>query len=737
MTGSMRPGRSLALAAGLVVLVACGDSKKVATIGGNNPGTQYQSTDNTPPTDTTTPTDDTAPTDNTTPTPPGDDDGGTIVTPRHPESWAPPTSATESVEQLTHFWVEERFDWNGDHAPVQLDQDLDVDLLAKAEADECYGAPGTKPVDGVCSAGIPKRNQAYVWGLTRTGRDLWFGTMANVVCQVALNWVVNDPNASIKNDYFVCEGGQNDKLDFRPPHMYRFNLDERKLYLIDPDPATTPGKLLLGTLGLRSTGEPDGVVFLAGPSALGAGVNMFAFDADTTSANFGKLIAAASLPDYNNVRNWVKAKGGLYVGMGNVLPETPDDATATAVSAACEATPTPCPALPGGSILRWVGNKGDPLHFQIVGVTDNDAANLAVHDGRIFVATWPSFAEIEKARPAGLWMSPIIPDCGLTIADAGDWKEIWSVAEYDRDPIALVTTAGGAIASYNGKLYFGTMAVPLLGTTIAQELYAAKKLDLDANGNGQLDADELLATALGTHRSVALFVVEGSAADAPAPDPTNCRGPYWVETLFGEKYLPRYDADRKMYTIVADDAHETPSGMAPLKGSSGFGNFFNAYVWSMAVYRDQLYIGTFDWSLVLRATLQGFLAEPQPAPTVVTATDVTPTDVTPITDGVVSDEAKEKIKGVLDYLAGQLGDRIPQEGADLIRVTCDGSFEGESFTGVGNYLNYGVRNMITDDDALYVGTANPMNLQEKGGWELLRLTPRRQCGEPDPEPVPQ
>lgn len=55
----------------------------------------------------------------------------------------------------------------------------------------------------------------------------------------------------------------------------------------------------------------------------------------------------------------------------------------------------------------------------------------------------------------------------------------------------------------------------------------------------------------------------------------------------------------------------------------------------------------------------------------------------------------------------------------------------ESLGGVGNAYNYGVRTMVAAPDALYVGTANPINLatdpddgRPDGGWELLALTER-------------
>jgi hypothetical protein len=52
-----------------------------------------------------------------------------------------------------------------------------------------------------------------------------------------------------------------------------------------------------------------------------------------------------------------------------------------------------------------------------------------------------------------------------------------------------------------------------------------------------------------------------------------------------------------------------------------------------------------------------------------------------------------------------------------------------SDSGVGNYLNYGIRNLVADGPTLYLGMANPMNLRTdptdavpEGGWELIRLS---------------
>jgi hypothetical protein len=52
------------------------------------------------------------------------------------------------------------------------------------------------------------------------------------------------------------------------------------------------------------------------------------------------------------------------------------------------------------------------------------------------------------------------------------------------------------------------------------------------------------------------------------------------------------------------------------------------------------------------------------------------------------------------------------------RLTKRGNHEQETT------VPHGIRTMVHDTEALYVGTANPMNLNEAGGRELIKLTPR-------------
>jgi hypothetical protein len=301
-------------------------------------------------------------------------------------------------------------------------------------------------------------------------------------------------------------------------------------------------------------------------------------------------------------------------------------------------------------------------------------------DGRIYVTTWPG------TFPAALYRSPVIPEGGLGQAHATDpsWTTpLWlatksGVAEhakvpwYDPDTLTGRHYGGGAIASYKDRLYFGTMHVPFVAAQEAMERYDAA-------------AGAVLRTALGTHRSISLFEVKTPADKKVA-----------VTMIFGEKYLPIFDEAEGGYTIRYDAAHLT--GFEPRWGSSGFGNFFNTYTWAMAVHRGDLFVGTFDWSQLARAMIETIAGAP---------------------------EARAQFAPVQLALLDRFGTGLPREGGDLIRIS-GGDVKAESATGLGNDRNYGIRNLLVGNDgALYAGMANPMNLDPKGGWELIRLSPAR------------
>lgn len=505
-------------------------------------------------------------------------------------------------------------------------------LLAKAQPDECFIGIGDTPTGLPCAnGGTPKVNQAYVWGLAKAGDTLWFGTAPNVHCLVIGGYLgMTAPN---QTDSWVCELGASWQVpplpaalgDWRPPHIYTYDLKSDEL--TEKSPVTDPR--FMTTLGLRSAGSFGGVVLFGGPSFY-QGINLFAFDVKT-----GAYLGSQTLSAYTNIRKFLVAGNGLYTGVAK--------------------------ASGGGAVLRWTGDKDDPFQFAEVGQLNGDGAELAFHQGRIFVTTWPT-----GSHPMGVWMSPVLPFNGLNAADARDWTEVWSIDQYDPNLVNQLTTGGGALASYHGWLYWGTMHVPFLASVAHFAAYGQPST-----------TQEALTTLFGTHRAIAIF--RGRMLGTPSQQ---------VEVLYGNKFLPQY-SPKDGWQLVPNLMHQTPK-----YGLAGFGNFFNNYTWSADVFKNKLFFGTMDWSYLLYDELKSFLEQAN-----VALPETMPT-----------------------FSATTFG-------ADLWKFeNTDEAASPESISGVGNYLNYGIRTMLSDKNGLYLGTANPMNLmtdpndgKPDGGWELLQL----------------
>jgi hypothetical protein len=330
----------------------------------------------------------------------------------------------------------------------------------------------------------------------------------------------------------------------------------------------------------------------------------------------------------------------------------------------------------GGRVLRWVGSKWKPFRFTEVGVLGSEGAELEVHDGRLFVSTWPEVTGADdpatmRERSASLWMSPVIPDGGLRTIHADGWRQVWSALDYDPDPVTAMVYGGGALASFRGKLYWGTMHVPLLGAVAHFTVYGTPAGER-----------ELLTAVLGTHRAISIF--RGDDFGTPGED---------VELLYGMPSLPAFDPIAGEWRIVPN-----AMGEGPRYGPSGAWNFFNNYTWTMDVYRWNLYVGTMDWSYLFRGMIQ-------------------------------------VLAGELGIALPEVNLRLPSHfyGADLLRFRSGYKpAVFESTDGVDNYTSYGIRTMLSSGRELYLGMANPMNLLTdpgddvpEGGWELLRLVKRR------------
>jgi len=260
---------------------------------------------------------------------------------------------------------------------------------------------------------------------------------------------------------------------------------------------------------------------------------------------------------------------------------------------------------------------------------------------------------------------------GLSTHDSQAWTKVWSVSEYEADPSIALTYGGGAMASYGGYLYWGTLNIPFTGASAIQLTY-------------DLTLPQMLPALIGGLRPAAIF---RGRHFATTPE---------IQTLYGLSAMPIYDHGH--WRIA-------PSPMGrPQYGTAGFGNPFNAYIWSMAVYRNELFVGTMDVRYNTRLSIQAL-----------------PRRLLGLIAGIWA-PANVYIHCSCHWVMFAVM-------ALTSTASCSKSAAlPVSRDGLGNLSNFGIRNLIADERGLYAGTANPFNLlykplqpDQSGGWELLRI----------------
>jgi hypothetical protein len=155
-----------------------------------------------------------------------------------------------------------------------------------------------------------------------------------------------------------------------------------------------------------------------------------------------------------------------------------------------------------------------------------------------------------------------------------DWTPVWNLTNYEVEPTAV--QVGGAIESFGGYLYFGTMQVPETGFTAFRNAYPSVTLTTTTETTVLED----------TYRAIAIFRSPGVGSASTLP----------VELLYGSATLPQYDAATNSWSDVPNNM-----GVTPTYGDAGFGNIFNNYTWAMAVFQGQLYVGTMDFSYLAQS----------------------------------------------------------------------------------------------------------------------------------------
>ncbi|WP_109486333.1 hypothetical protein [Occallatibacter savannae] len=575
--------------------------------------------------------------------------------------------------------------------------------LAKAQPDECFDPSNptlsqqsffanypndldpTTVVNGACTNSLSRKpgqlktNQAYLWGFTSWGHDLWFGTIANTLCLVAEGMGA----ANFAMNTVECQGLAQ---DVRPPRIFLYDTKTAQLTDMTPqvfnsiNPADKYN--LMHTTGLRSAGSLGDVVLIAGIAQ--GGVSMFAFNGRTRtfigSAFYNGSDAAH--PKYTNIRQWLVTNNNLYVGVaGNTVNQIGFGATS-------------------GYILHWIGSAANPFNFETVGILNADPAYLARYQDRLFVTTWGG----NQSGPGGtdtaygtqLYMSPGISKIGT--ATAAQWKPIWKYSDYEVEPSGAM--GGGALAAHDGWLYWSTMTPPGAQAQAFASMYKNAPSDY---------------AFLGSYRPTAMF--RGKFLDSATPQ---------IQLLYGNQRLPKYVEQGTTsrctntgptceWAIVPNNMSGTPA----LYGLAGYNNPFNSYTWWMTTYNGELFIGTFDWSYILFESLFD-LTNGQQSTAALPDLDLGAASISTADANTIPPEV---IAAAREF-----------EGADLLRIhsSSDPAYVVD-LDGMGNFSNYGVRNMLQLGSQLYIGTANPFNLlnppinanyeDQLGGWELLHMKP--------------
>jgi hypothetical protein len=330
----------------------------------------------------------------------------------------------------------------------------------------------------------------------------------------------------------------------------------------------------------------------------------------------------------------------------------------------------------GGRILRWLGNpaaiKGGDYttlwDFEEVGDLHQPPSNIAVYDGkRLVVGTRPVDSN-RILRGGEIWLSPEFDD-HLTASDVKSWEVVWSAARYEPDFVTEVASAIGDLHFFDGYLWWGIETLSSGAWGIHKEIY--KKVIPDYPSE-----EEDLAAFYGTWRPTALF--RGRNLGTRNEE---------IDLVYGFSVLPKFTFTAENKSGKWQLVPNRMGGKAPLQGQGGFCNWYQIQTYSMAVYNNQLFVGTNEYS---HRILQGLLPIP-------------------------------------DFPQPQPPDDKSLWGAELWRFPNADPAIAESTSGIGNYLNTAVRNMIADD-ALYIGTGNTNNLATdpdddlpEGGWELIKL----------------
>lgn len=601
---------------------------------------------------------------------------------------------SDEAIRLMDYWLGKKKSIEA--APLEnVSMQIRYERVSRAPKDGCFFGIGnpensystTELTTEECTAceskgGRVKTNQSYVWGLTRGNDKVIWGTINNYFClrafeQFGSSAMDGMPQPPTDNSCYVCEfeeAASHDKFsDWQPPRFYNYDVKTKVTTDITPDIDNIP---LQATQGIRSAGTLGNISFLGGPCKKGYEKQLFSLEEKPQEST--PMPSAISFFAYDNSKPVAEFIGSwLMESLPGFEDRMPFNIRRWTVANdelyfGVQWMSKTINGVTGGAILRWKKEAGIDQSkniadlFEVVGWTKGGVSEIVFHNNHLYATTWPSCT---------LCKSPDVNDKLPKVTDVNDkpWDILFSYSQYDPDPVVGNTGLGGAMTVYQGQIYFGTLHMPILPMLMAAQYYG---IDME-------DEQKMLEMLIATFRSATLFrYTEGEQFE----------NGYNIELLYGEEELPAYDMNSKKWV-------NTSTGFTPLFGKSGFGNIMNNYCWSMDVHNDKLYIGTMDWGESIGSRLDEMLADQSFGPILI---------------AFIRELAKKTEAFGFDFLRME----SPNEAAKMI-----------SSNGLGIETQYGIRNMTHLGDYLYLGTANPYNVHEHSGWELIEVsegTPRQE-----------
>jgi len=306
-------------------------------------------------------------------------------------------------------------------------------------------------------------------------------------------------------------------------------------------------------------------------------------------------------------------------------------------------------------VRKWV-KYGDRVYF-----------GTQLWDGTGVVLRWNGD---ESALPDSLWQ---FEDVGHIEGEAA-----WIVGYHQR--LYAITWPTSFVGGGNGFQVWRSPKIPPCGLTAEHQeqweiVFAYSDYDPDPATN-----------SLAGGGAMEVFHDAIYFGSMHVPFTAVCKNPMDFVGCALEKYLKT--APLSVFKLVEDEGgsaqvealfgKDKGGSYSPSIGPGGFGNFYNNYFWSVSIHDGWLYVGTMDYSLFTHDALTAYALP-------------------------------GNFGGFVPYQKHGFDVWATPDGEQWVPVTTDG---------LGNQYNWGARQMLSDGQHLWLGTANPFNLSPEGGWEL-------------------